>query len=428
MPAPTESIEISAMTDGAATQATDVVPVWRGAGNARLALSSIKTFVLNGLSLAWGSITGTPTTLAGYGITDAASDSELSAHEADTTNVHGIADTAALATTAALAAHEADTTAVHGIANTANLLTTSSAAGGDMSGTLDNLQIGAGAVGTTELAGDAVTYAKMQNVSASDKVLGRISGAGDVEEIAFTAAMRALADDATVAAQRQTLDVRRQPSRSFVQVGPEDFVSAQPFVTSTGSGGAVGLNDAANSDPGGYPGWCILQTTTNAAARAAITPAPGQSILLGYGDWTFDTIVRVPTLSDGTETFVAYIGFGDSATGNPTDGVLFRYTHSVNSGKWECVTRANNVETVSDSGVAVVAGTIVRLGITINAAATSVTFTIDGATVATITTNIPTGAGRQTGLVWSIIKSAGTTNRRLDVDYLDVYCELTTAR
>jgi hypothetical protein len=58
----------------------------------------------------------------------------LAAHEADTTLVHGIADTALLATTGdvataaqgaatALAAHEADTTNVHGIADTAALAT-----------------------------------------------------------------------------------------------------------------------------------------------------------------------------------------------------------------------------------------------------------------------------------------------------------------
>lgn len=48
------------------------------------------------LAIGWSTITGTPSTLAGYGITDAASDAELAAHEADTTSVHGIADTATL--------------------------------------------------------------------------------------------------------------------------------------------------------------------------------------------------------------------------------------------------------------------------------------------------------------------------------------------
>ena len=58
----------------------------------------------------------------------------------------------------------------------------------------------------TTIANDAVTYAKMQNISDTDKVLGRsTAGAGDVEEIACTAAGRALIDDADAAAQLVTL-------------------------------------------------------------------------------------------------------------------------------------------------------------------------------------------------------------------------------
>jgi hypothetical protein len=50
-------------------------------------------------SVPWADVASTPTTLGGYGITDAASDAELSAHAADTTSVHGIADTSALVLT-----------------------------------------------------------------------------------------------------------------------------------------------------------------------------------------------------------------------------------------------------------------------------------------------------------------------------------------
>lgn len=61
-------------------------------------------------------------------------------------------------------------------------------------------------ISTGKIANDAVTYAKMQNVSATDKVLGRSSsGSGDVEEITMTAAGRALMDDANAAAQLVTL-------------------------------------------------------------------------------------------------------------------------------------------------------------------------------------------------------------------------------
>ena len=53
---------------------------------------------------------------------------------------------------------------------------------------------------------DVVTYAKMQNISATDKLLGRATaGAGDTEEISCTTQARALLDDATAADQRTTI-------------------------------------------------------------------------------------------------------------------------------------------------------------------------------------------------------------------------------
>jgi len=69
---------------------------------------------------------------------------------------------------------------------------------GDVTGT------GTGSFATT-IANDAVTFAKMQNIAA-DKLLGRATaGSGNVEEIALTAAGRALIDDVSAAAQRTTL-------------------------------------------------------------------------------------------------------------------------------------------------------------------------------------------------------------------------------
>lgn len=69
------------------------------------------------------------------------------------------------------------------------------------------------------VADGSITYAKIQDVSATDKLLGRSSsGAGDIEEIDCTAAGRALLDDADAAAQRVTLQI---PVEYYVAVSDE---------------------------------------------------------------------------------------------------------------------------------------------------------------------------------------------------------------
>lgn len=74
---------------------------------------------------------------------------------------------------------------------------------------------------------DAITYAKMQNVSATDTLLGRsTSGAGDVEEITCTAAGRALLDDAAASDQRTTLGLGTLATQSGTFSGTHSGTSS----------------------------------------------------------------------------------------------------------------------------------------------------------------------------------------------------------
>ena len=74
------------------------------------------------------------------------------------------------------------------LASNTGTVGTADTAGGDLTGTFSNLQIAANAVGTAEIANSTVTYAKIQNVSATNKLLGRATaGAGVVEEIGLAA-------------------------------------------------------------------------------------------------------------------------------------------------------------------------------------------------------------------------------------------------
>lgn len=65
-------------------------------------------------------------------------------------------------------------------------------------------QLAASGVTTAKIADGAVSYAKLQDASAN-VLLGRTGTSGDVQEIACTAAGRALLDDADAAGQRTTL-------------------------------------------------------------------------------------------------------------------------------------------------------------------------------------------------------------------------------
>lgn len=98
-------------------------------------------------------------------------------------------------------------------------------------------------LGTTAIADDAITYAKIQNVSATDRLLGRSSaGAGNVEEIPLTAAGRALIDDADAAAQRTTLGLGTLATQN---------ASSVAITGGTITGGAIsGITDLAVADGG----------------------------------------------------------------------------------------------------------------------------------------------------------------------------------
>ena len=120
---------------------------------------------------------------------------------------------------------------VSGVAAKATILQTGRTISttGDVTYTSGSFDGSANVTGTATIANDAVitakilnsnvTYAKIQNVSATDKILGRsTAGAGVIEEITCTAAGRALLDDADAATQRATLGVGSTQSVTFGEV------------------------------------------------------------------------------------------------------------------------------------------------------------------------------------------------------------------
>ena len=106
------------------------------------------------------------------------------------------------------------------------------------------------------------------------------------------------------------------------------------------------------------------------------------------------------------------------------EGIGFEYNDSQNGGRWQAIAH-DGIETSVDTGITVAADTWYNLELEINAAGTSVEYFIDGASVATIATNIPTGTGF--GLFYNahIMKLIGTSGRVVYLDHYYIYQELT---
>jgi hypothetical protein len=212
----------------------------------------------------------------------------------------------------------------------------------------------------------------------------------------------------------------------------DDFVGGtltnnQPFANSSSGTGAA-VSTIAIAGTATHPGIAQLDAGTTTAGVVAMTTRSSSCILFGGAPWRFEAAFRIPVLSDGTDTFSLRIGFLDAFAAESVDCAYLRYTHSVNAGKFEAVTRSNSSETVSDTGITVVANTWYRLRIEVNAAGTSIAFYLDDVLVATVTLTIPTGTGREVGAGAVLIKSAGTTSRTTELDYLEIEAIFASAR
>jgi hypothetical protein len=183
--------------------------------------------------------------------------------------------------------------------------------------------------------------------------------------------------------------------------------------------------------PGGVNAVGVIRGAlgTLATNRIALVGGPGTGNFthrLGRGVSKFTSRRATATLSNATNTYTERLGFMDSLTGDPVDGAYWRYTHGVNSGKWQCVTRSNNVETAVDSGITNTAGTTSynRLSVLVNATGTAAEYWFNDTLVQTITTNIPTAAGRETGWAHTVVRSTGTVAvNAIEVDYCEVKLE-----
>jgi hypothetical protein len=168
--------------------------------------------------------------------------------------------------------------------------------------------------------------------------------------------------------------------------------------------------------------WGVVRFTVTALNDAQALRAPSaQGTLVGGGAYYFETALTVGQAEDGTNRRAIRVGLNDG-NGTPADAVFFESSLAGNgSVNWYRCAASNSVVTRTDTGIAIAAaGTYQRLRWRINSAGTQVDYWIDDVSAGSVTTNIPTGAGRATSPMLEVDKTLGAGAVTVDFDYYDL--------
>ncbi|MFD5509008.1 SGNH/GDSL hydrolase family protein [Streptomyces sp. NPDC127051] len=271
----------------------------------------------------------------------AAAVAALAAHEADTTSVHGISDTANLETqsgaqakasaaqaaaiataasdaTSKVSAHEADTTSVHGIADTALLETTIGA---------QSKANAAQSAATSAAAADATskvsTHAAASDphgdrADAASKYLTKTANLSDVNNAATARTSLGLGGAAVLSVGSATNtvaagdDIRLTPIGNAASPFPAD---AQGFRTTE-----VRITDGAVQDLASAASWTIAATSVGTQLKCSIPAEPGDRIRVDFGMLYSGTRYLDAVILDSAGTINVYAGSQTTsplAEGNP---------------------------------------------------------------------------------------------------------------
>lgn len=210
----------------------------------------------------------------------------------------------------------------------------------------------------------------------------------------------------------------------------EDFITysagtISPYLIRTVSGaGAATSIGAASSSGDTRNGYIVCTTGTTMVGLVGI--ASGGLSLINFGNIPVGGYEEVgfrftiPVISNATQSFQIVAGFGDSASGlTPADGAYI----TVGSGTtgFQANTSSNSTRTNSESLLTTVANTdyLVRVRVSNIAGTLSTSQYVNGTQLgAAITTNIPSGAGRDLGIQFGIAKLVGITARTVELDWI----------
>jgi hypothetical protein len=202
----------------------------------------------------------------------------------------------------------------------------------------------------------------------------------------------------------------------------DDFVNGvlagAGWTTSVSGGGASLAQVAPPSGATGrntVAGVVSLNTGTSTSGRAG--GILGANLLrFENGTYTLWTRAMVPVLANGVDRFVFRVGFTDSNSNtDAADGAYFEYDQSI-SPNWRCKTATANVRTTFTTAVPIVATEWVDLKVVVSSQPDA-KFYINDVLVTSITSNIPSAAGRETSVGFVNYKTLGGTARQVYLDY-----------
>ena len=203
----------------------------------------------------------------------------------------------------------------------------------------------------------------------------------------------------------------------------EDFIATTAVGnlgwTGTANSGTNGMNSSSGS--GTIMGIYRGDTSTSSTSAPTLSLGNGVSMVLGLAETTYEMKFHVASLSTVGEEFIIRVGLHNSTTSAaPVNGVFFEYDR-LSSVNWRLRALQNSVGTVTTSATAVAAAAWMVLKCVINSAGTSAEFFVDGVSLGTVTSNIPTTITYTVAPTLQIIKSAGTTSRVYYIDWFRLY-------
>lgn len=209
---------------------------------------------------------------------------------------------------------------------------------------------------------------------------------------------------------------RLQPvwANDFIGLTTGAGTAYMPFVGAAVSAGTIAAPNAGlvtRSHPG------VVRFRSSTTANSGYTVGASNTLLLLGGGEIFECIFNIATLTNGTFR----IGFIDTITSaDCVDGCYFEISAS---GAVVAKTANNNNRTPSSTLFTAATGTWYRARVSLNTAATEASFAVtnDAGTLlgsTTITSNIPTAVGRETGAGIIATNSGTVATDLLHLDYM----------